>query len=111
MRKEWAACIVVAAFAPGCGWAVERDVTDPPARACLRYGPGFVQMPGSTTCIRIAGRVRSEYGTGRRTFYRRDRAGFATSGTVSVDTRTDTAYGPLRTLVRMRAGQATGPHP
>jgi hypothetical protein len=76
----------------------------PDERGCSQHGPGFVQVPGTATCVRIGGRVASEYGGSTR----RDAhgSGFGTSGRVSVDTRTDTAYGPLRTYVRVRAGSS-----
>lgn len=79
-----------------------------PARSCSRHGPGFVEIPGTSTCIRIGGRVRSEYGTAVRQVLRDDMAAFRSSGAVSVDSRTDTAYGPLRSYVRLRAGRDAG---
>lgn len=80
-----------------------------PVRSCPRHGPGFVQLPGTSTCVHIGGRVRSEYGTSARQIDRDSIAGFGTSARVSVDTRTDTNYGPLRSYVRVRAGTGTGP--
>ena len=78
---------------------------DPSAtEACPQYGAGFVQVPGSSTCIRVGGRVRADYvvTSGRSS---RDRAsGFSPSGSVSADVRTDTAAGPLRAYVRVRGG-------
>ncbi len=96
-----AATLTVAS--PGLG----RDRAGPvdAVRSCPRYGPGFVEVPGTSTCIRIGGRVRSEYGASSRRVAREDIAGFRNGGQVSVDTRTDTAYGPLRSYVRVRAGQ------
>ena len=82
-------------------------------RSCPRYGPGFFEIPGTTTCIRIGGRVRSDVtlsGKGAdKGSARGTAAGMRSSGMISTDTRTDTAYGPLRTYVRVRAGQETGP--
>ena len=80
-----------------------------PVRSCPRHGPGFVQLPGTTTCVRIGGRVRSEYGTSTRRIDRDSIAGFGTSARVSVDSRTDTEYGPLRSYVRVKAGTGSGP--
>lgn len=88
--------------------AAERLAPVDSARACLRHGLGFVEVPGTGTCIRIGGRVRSEAGTASRRVSRDDVAGLRNQGMVAVDTRTDTAYGPLRSYVRMRAGQNTG---
>ena len=73
-----------------------------PTLACPRHSPGFIEIPGTSTCIRIGGRVRSEYGASARRVSRHDIAGFGASGRVSVDSRTDTAYGPVRTFVRVK---------
>lgn len=77
-------------------------------RACPQYGTGFVQVPGSATCVRIGGRVVAETTVGSRRVSRDDIAGFKTSGRVSIDTRTQTELGPVRTFVRVRAGDRTG---
>jgi hypothetical protein len=100
------ASLVALGLAPA--GALERVPVPDPVRACPRYGPGFVQVPGSTTCIKLGGRVTSEYTTGTRHVSRDQIAGFGTSARVSMDTRTDTAYGPLRSYVRVRAGSNTG---
>lgn len=98
--------ICLAGLAPAN--ALERVPVPDPVRACPRYGPGFVEVPGTSTCMRVGGRVRSEYTTGTRQVSRDQIAGFGTSGRVSVDTRTDTAYGPLRSYVRVGVGSRTG---
>lgn len=85
--------------------AVDAKFAPEAARACPRHGPGFVQVPGSATCIRIGGHVRAEYGGSTRRIDRDRIAGFGSSASVSADTRTDTEYGPLRSYVRIRAGQ------
>jgi hypothetical protein len=87
--------------------AGERYAVPETVRACPQHGAGFVQVPGSTTCVRISGRVTSEYATATRHISRDQIAGFGTSGRVAVDARTDTAYGPLRSYVRVRAGSGT----
>jgi hypothetical protein len=86
-------------------FAGERPRPDSAARECPHYGAGFVQVPGTATCVRVGGRVTSEYGTSTRRSTRG--GGFGTSGRVSVDTRTDTGYGPLGTYVRVRAGSGS----
>jgi hypothetical protein len=59
------------------GWAANADqskqrTTKPPAKArsvdrnpCAQYGPGFVKIQGSDTCIKIGGSVGVDAG-GRR---------------------------------------------
>jgi hypothetical protein len=76
------------------------------AQACPQYGQGFVQVPGTSTCIRISGRIRADYVvTSRRRTKSRDQiAGFAPSGALAADVRTETSAGPLRAYVRTRAG-------
>jgi Porin subfamily len=80
-------------------------------RICTLYGDGFYYIPGSDTCIRFSGYIRADYGynvTGARTPNylgnpgAQDRTVFNYStrhrGSFSVDTRTQTAYGTLRTF-------------
>ncbi|MDB5589635.1 porin [Enterovirga sp.] len=104
MRR--AALLLILVASPACAWAADRAPADA-ARSCPRYGPGFVEVPGTSTCIRISGRVATDYTASARRVSRDDVPGFRTRGQVSVDSRTDTAYGPVRGYVRMRAG----PHP
>lgn len=33
--------------------------------ACASYGPGYVAVAGSDTCVRVSGHVRVEYGWGK----------------------------------------------
>lgn len=85
--------------------AIDRPVSEA-VRSCPQHGPGFVEVPGTTTCIRIGGRVRSEIqvstGRSRRSA---DASALRNSGQVSLDARSDTPYGPIRTYVRVRGGQ------
>lgn len=75
---------------------------DDAVRSCARHGQGFVEVPGTATCIHLGGRVRAEAGTAAR---RRSagEVGTSTAAHLSIDTRTDTGYGPLRSFVRLRA--------
>jgi hypothetical protein len=80
-------------------------------KICTLYGDGFYYIPGSDTCIRFTGYIRADYGygvTGARTPNYSGAAGandrtvnnFSTRhrGSFSIDTRTQTAYGTLRTF-------------
>jgi Porin subfamily len=80
-------------------------------KICTLYGDGFYYIPGSDTCIRFSGYIRADYGfnvTGARTAHYSGAAGakdrsvsqYSTRhrGSFSVDTRTQTAYGTLRTF-------------
>lgn len=73
------------------------------AKPCPRHGSGFIRIPGSETCIRIGGRATTGLDL-------RSREGDPASrpiagGRLAVDTRTETGYGPIRTYVRIDAGQ------
>jgi hypothetical protein len=80
-------------------------------KICTLYGDGFYYIPGSDTCIRFSGYIRADYGynvTGARTPNYTGAAGaqdrttnnYSTRhrGSFSIDTRTQTAYGTLRTF-------------
>ncbi|MBB4568403.1 porin [Rhizobium leucaenae] len=69
-------------------------------RICDAYGAGYFFIPGTETCLKIGGMVRTEGGwynaynpgpAGDRGTYWHTRA------QLSVDTATDTEYGPLKT--------------
>lgn len=86
-------------------------------RICDAFGAGFFYIPGTDTCLRVAGQVRAEY-----TFrgdapvnnpaafgynqsgqvYPRDLTSFRARGYLNGDTRTQTAYGALRAFVSIR---------
>jgi hypothetical protein len=89
-------------------------------RICSLYGAGFYYIPGTDTCIRIGGHLRSEisFGNARGTGIQgwlisgdgnatgtRDRDYFFTRQRVFLhtDTRTQTGYGTLRTFSVIRA--------
>jgi hypothetical protein len=80
-------------------------------KICTLYGDGFYYIPGSDTCIRFTGYIRADYGyqvTGARQPQYSGAAGandrtvnrYSTRhrGSFSIDTRTQTAYGTLRTF-------------
>ena len=80
-------------------------------KICTLYGEGFYYVPGSDTCLKIGGYIRADYGwnvRGARTPQyagvdgAKDRVGAQLStrhrGDVQMDSRTQTAYGTLRTF-------------
>ena len=87
-------------------------------KICTLYGDGFYYIPGQDTCIRFQGYVRADYnwngrsphvlganGAQDRTVQRsttRHRANFG------IDTRTQTAYGTLRTFINVNVDNDTG---
>jgi hypothetical protein len=99
------ASLALAVAAPAA--AAEPWVVPETARACPQHGPGFVQVPGSTTCVKLGGRVVAETTTGSRRVARDQLAGFGAGGRVSLDARTETPYGQVRSYIRVRAGDGT----
>lgn len=87
--------------------SVAAFAADEATRSCARHGPGFVEVPGTATCIRIGGRVMAEVGASTRRNARE--TGTGTAARLSIDTRTDTAYGPLRSFVRLKARDGSMP--
>src|SRR5678815_5660884 len=87
-------------------------------KICTLYGDGFYYIPGQDTCIRFSGYVRADYnwngrnphvsaasGAQDRTVNRyttRHRANFG------IDTRTQTAYGTLRTYININIDNDVG---
>ena len=92
--------LVLAAIATGSAQAL----AEPAAAdaACAHRGRGFVQVPGTMTCVKIAGRAVAEADAASRDRGSRMRAG----GTVSMDVRSDTALGPVRGFVRLRVRES-----
>ncbi|MFD1302810.1 porin [Methylobacterium marchantiae] len=73
------------------------------AKPCPRHGAGFIRIPGSETCIRVGGRART--GLDLRSGEDGSAARPVAGGRLSVDTRTESDYGPVRTYVRIDAGR------
>jgi hypothetical protein len=77
-------------------------------RVCSTYGAGFFYIPGTETCLRVAGRVRAEYQYLEPQFRTDASIGFRARGRVQLDARTATAYGLLRAFIRMEMDRNTG---
>lgn len=69
------------------------------ARPCPEYGAGYVRIEGSSTCVRMGGAVRAEFGKSSHSGY-----GNRTDGMVYLESRTDTALGPMRSVISVRGG-------
>jgi hypothetical protein len=72
---------------------------------CSYRGQGFVEVPGTATCVKVSGSAVAEVGAGSRTT--RSRVG----GTVSADVRSETAMGQVRGYVRLKTGQGSAREP
>jgi hypothetical protein len=87
--------------------AAERPSAAVRPKTCAHHGPGFAPIPGTDTCVRVSGRVRSEVDVGSA----RSIGGYGggngarlnAEARAALDARTETDAGPLRTVVRVRA--------
>ena len=83
-------------------------------KICSLYGAGFYYIPGSDTCLKFGGYVRGDYGwnvagartpaySGTQGAQDRTVSSYSTRhrGNVQIDTRTQTAYGTLRTFTSL----------
>lgn len=73
------------------------------ARPCPEYGAGFVRMEGSSFCVRLGGGVRAEFGKSSRNGY-----GSRADGMVYLESRGQTALGPVRSVVSVRGQMNRG---
>ncbi|MBA5777635.1 porin [Stappia sp. F7233] len=89
-------------------------------RVCDAFGSSFFYLPGTETCLRVAGRVRTEFRVrnfgddpfpfGSTGFQNRDQDGttLRARGYVRLDARTQTEYGLLRNYTEIFVTQDTG---
>jgi len=100
-------------------------------KVCNAYGAGFFYIPGTDTCLKIGGNVTAETrvigplqravsssfatrapglpsATSIRKVNARDTFGSSALGRVELDARTQTAWGTLRSFVRIDSVYATG---
>lgn len=85
---------------PGAALALERArlPSEAPMEACPEQGAGFARIPGTTTCLRVSGRVSAGADIGSHA------SAAPARGRFSVDTRSDTDLGPVRSFLRLDAG-------
>ena len=72
--------------------------SEAPMEPCPSQGANFFRIPGTTTCLRLSGRVAAGLQTGA------GRTAAPVMGRLSVDTRSETDLGPVRSFVRIEAG-------
>ena len=102
MKRSWVVLACMAPLLPHAATALPREARPPQAvtaRGCL---PGFIAVADTSTCLKISGWVRAEFVTGRAWSAS---AGLRSEGRVGLDARTQTGYGQLRTVVRVRTGR------
>jgi hypothetical protein len=109
----------------GCAQAADLPVKAKPVqyvKICSLYGDGYYYIPGSDTCIRIGGYIRAQYGynagggaagagivpgtqlTVTDGLMNRSSAQYSSAhrADLTIDTRTGTQYGVLRTYTDLR---------
>ncbi len=93
-------------------------------KICDVYGSGFYYIPGTDTCLKVGGRVRFEFGwhkaqnvsqngtTLATAAKLQDTLGWQARAYVTMDARTQTAWGTVQTVIsthlRSRSGYAVG---
>jgi hypothetical protein len=91
-------------------------------RICSLYGEGFYYIPGTDVCLRVGGYVRADWGwnvsngsmaptyTGARASMDRSAIPYVSRARAEAafDSRTETAYGTLRTYMTLRIENADG---
>ena len=77
-------------------------------RVCSEHGAGFFYIPGSDTCLKVAGRVRAEFRY-EEPYARTDNATrMRGRGYLTLDSRTTTEWGTLRATTRVYVTKDTG---
>jgi hypothetical protein len=77
-------------------------------RICTVFGPGFFYIPGTDTCIKLGGRVEFDMEWDQPRAHSDPSFGTNTLGRLSMDARTATDWGLLRTFVQIDIRRRTG---
>ncbi len=77
-------------------------------RVCTEFGEGFFYIPGTDTCLRIAGEVRADYQFDSRDSRLDDVTAFDSEARVKWDARTATEYGTLRSFIQINVNYNAG---
>jgi hypothetical protein len=77
-------------------------------RVCTEFGEGFFYIPGTDTCLKIAGEVRADYQFDSRDNRLDDVTAFDSEARVKWDARTATEYGTLRSFIQINVNYAAG---
>lgn len=104
-RLGLAAGIVAAAVIAATWPAVALDrallPSEAPMEACPSQGAGFARIPGTSTCIRVSGRVAAGMDAGPALAP----ATPPVAGRIAIDARGEAGGAPVRTFVRIGAGR------
>jgi len=119
MLLATAAVIVTVAGAQAADLPSKKAAPVNYVKICDTYGAGYFFIPGSDTCLKIGGRVRYDIGfspkgnyfnatTGAKDTSAQDTYGQHVRGRMSLDARTPSDYGTIRTYFAMRVDYSTG---
>lgn len=103
-----AAGLVAVAGASAADLGVKKPTAVEYVKTCPQYGAGFFVVPGTTSCLKIIGRVRADYIFNNDLRRTDDKNTFRARGYFGYDHRTATEYGLLRTYVRGYIGNNNG---
>jgi hypothetical protein len=99
-----AALLVAVAGASAADLGAKKPASATYVKECPTHGAGFFVVPGTTSCLKIIGRVRADYTIDNPQTRANDRVTpkntFIARGYFGYDHRTGTDYGLLRTYVR-----------
>ena len=77
-------------------------------KVCPAFGPGFYYIPGSDTCLKVGGNVWVEGMWAQPYTKAQDTLGSRVQMRITLDARTNTEYGLLRTVVDPRFNKRNG---
>lgn len=100
LRTKCLIAVWLGLTAAGTTSALPAERVQAAAQPCPRYGPSFIRVPGSDVCVRLAGRVSGGIDPRARRFDAPEAPLIA--GRFTIDTRTESEFGPVRTFVRVR---------
>ena len=100
-----AAGLVAVAGASAADLGVKKPTAVEYVKTCPTYGAGFFVVPGTTSCLKLIGRVRADYIFNNDLTRANDKNTFRARGYFGYDHRTATEYGLLRTYVRAFIGR------
>ncbi|WP_150286718.1 porin [Rhabdaerophilum calidifontis] len=103
-----AAGLVAVAGASAADLGVKKPSAVEYVKTCPTYGAGFFVVPGTTSCLKLIGRVRADYIYNNPQTRAAQAFRWRARGYVGYDHRTATEYGLLRTYVRAFFNHDTG---
>jgi hypothetical protein len=107
MLRPALACLALFAAAPALAGEL-KPAPKPKAPDCAVHGQGFIGLGGTSTCVRVSGRVRAEGMAVGPAARGQPSTALGTSGQVNIDSRTSTDYGTVRAVVRVKGGVPSG---